>query len=199
MTRLAMVLAVCAGAAQAEELVIDQTGFTAIHVNEDVTVNITYGDEYSVVARTVDGDLSKLDVNRYSGWLVFNRDTRWFIFPNGRTDEFIVDITTPVLNEVKSFDGSRVFVTGLTADALRAEAATGGTLTLLDASVDDLALVVNDGSIAADGTCETVALTGTAGFVDASALACATGTAPPQDVIQSMFGDSVRLEVKPAD
>ncbi len=187
-------LALIATPALADDLVINQTGFTAVHVNEDVTVTIKIGPEYSVTARAITGDLSHLDVNRYDGWLVFSRDARWFIFPNWRQDRFEVTITTPVLNEIKVFDGSGATVSGVTGSALRAEAASGGALVLLDTDVAALTLVVNDGgSLAASGSCGQLTIAGAGGLIDASALACATAVIPPQSEVMSMIPDKVRI------
>lgn len=172
MIRLVLAMMVCAGAAQAEDMVIDQTGFTAVHVNEDIAVTIEIGPEYSVTARAVSGDISKLEVNRYAGWLAFSRDARWFIFPNGRQDQFEVTITTPVLNEVKSFDGSFVTVTGALSDPIRAEA-DDGRLELMDVDLHNATLVVNGGGrLSAWGTCEMLTLSGDHGEIDAGGLEC---------------------------
>ena len=158
------------------EPVTHQVGtFRAIEVQEDVRVDIVIDANQTVTAQSATGDVSKLRLRQFLPWIVFDRDTRWLIFPKWRDDQIDVSITTPVLNGLKAFDGAQATLTGDADARLWVEAGRGGVVRLDGVEVTELTLVGReDGRIEAAGTCERLTIRGTAAAIDASGLDCQT-------------------------
>ncbi len=165
--------AVLAGAAFAEPVVHEVGAFRAIEVQEDVRLRVTMGQAQSVTAVALDGDVSKLRAREFLPWLVFDRNTRWFIFPKWRDDVLAVSVETPVLNGLKAFDGARATFAGDAGERLWVEAGARGMVTVTDLEVEELTMVARDGgTITAAGSCNTITIRNEGELVDASGMTC---------------------------
>ncbi len=165
--------AVLAGVAFAEPVVHEVGAFRAIEVQEDVRLNVTMGPAQAVSAVALDGDVSKLRVREFLPWLVFDRNTRWFIFPKWRDDVLEVSVETPVLNGLKAFDGAQATFAGDAGERLWVEAGAGGMVAVTDIEVEELTMVARDGgTINAAGSCNTITIRNEGEMVDASGMTC---------------------------
>ena len=166
---------VLAGAAFAEPVVHEVSAFRAIEVQEDVRLSVRIGQAQEVTAVALDGDVSKLRVREFLPWLVFDRHTRWFIFPKWRDDVLEVSVETPLLNGLKAFDGAQATFEGDAGERLWVEAGAGGLVTVSDVRVDELTLVGREGGrIVAAGLCDRLTIRNEGIAVDASAMDCAS-------------------------
>ncbi|MEM1372682.1 MAG: DUF2807 domain-containing protein [Pseudomonadota bacterium] len=175
MWRFALPLIVFTSAAQAEEKTFAFTGIDSIDARNGVTVNVVQGDEVSIIAEAVKGDVDQVIVRKFGPWLAINRSTRWFIFPYGRSDEIIVTVTLPSLRNVKAFGSASATAQGFDGESLRAEALQGGRVDVTDIDIADVTLYATEnGQLTVSGNCETVvaeAIIGAA--VEAGDLSCA--------------------------
>jgi hypothetical protein len=157
MLRTIALLSVFATPAVAQEKTFDFTGIDSIDARNGVSVTVIPGDEVTVTATALSGDVEQLIVRKFGPWLALNRDTRWFIFPYGRTDEIEVTITLPSLRNIKAFDTAAATASGFDGDALRAEAIQGGTVQVTESRAADVTLVATEGgTLTLTGTCETL-------------------------------------------
>jgi hypothetical protein len=116
-----------------------------------------------------------LRVREFLPWIVFDRDTRWLIFPKWREDVLQVSVETPVLNGLKAFDGAQATFSGDADERLWIETGDGGLITAPDVVVDELTLVARaGGTIVAAGRCDRLTIRNEGVSVDASAMDCAS-------------------------
>lgn len=159
--------------AVADSVTHDVGAFRAIEAQQGVQLTVAIGDQQVVTASAIDGDVSKLRVREFQPWLVFDRETRWFIFPKWRDDLLAVSVETPVLNGLKAFDAADATFAGDADARLWIEAGTGGRVTLPDVEVEELTLVGREGGIiVAAGTCDRLTIRNEGVQVDASGMAC---------------------------
>lgn len=157
MWRFALPLLLLSNGLQAQEKVFDFTGIDSIDVRNGVTVNVVRGDEVSIVAEAISGDVEQLIVRKFGPWLAINRSTRWFIFPYGRRDDIAVTVTLPHLRNIKAFETSTATAQGFEGDTLRAEALQGGRVEVDGIDVADVTLYATEGGIlTVSGNCGTV-------------------------------------------
>lgn len=163
----------------AEEKTFNFNGIDSIDARNGVTVTVVEGDEVSIVANARKGDVDKLSVRKFGPWLAINRDTRWFIFPFGRSDDLEVTVTLPNLRNIKAYDTALATASGFSGDTLRAEALEGGTVDLLDVDVVDVTLYATEGgSLTVAGACQTVVAEAIINAeIAAGDLACANAAA----------------------
>ncbi len=179
MWRFALPLMLLTTTAQAQEKVFDFKGIDSIDVRNGVTVNVVPGDEVSVVAEAISGDVDKLIIRKFGPWLAINRNTRWFIFPYGRSDEIEVTITLPELRNIKAFDTASATARGFDGDTLRAEALQGGRVDVSEVDVPDVTLYATEGGVlTVSGACETVVVEAVVNAeIGAGTLVCANAAA----------------------
>lgn len=159
MLRIIAVLSLLGTAAAAQEKSFGITGITNIDVRNGVTVNVIQGDEMSITATARSGDVEQLELRKFGEWLAVNRHTRWFIFPYGRNDDIVVNITLPELNNIKAFGTAAASASGFTTESLRAEALEGGSVTVSDIAVPNLTLYATEGgALTVSGTCDTAVI-----------------------------------------
>ncbi len=149
--------------------------FRAIEVQQDVRLAVTIADEQLVTAEALDGDVSKLRLREFLPWIVFDRDTRWLIFPKWREDVLQVSVETPVLNGLKAFDGAQATFSGDADERLWIEAGDGGAVTVPDVRVDELTLVAREGgTIVVAGDCDRLTIRNEGISIDASGMDCSS-------------------------
>jgi len=175
MLRTAALITLLASPAMAQEKTFDFKGITSIDARNGVTVNVVPGNEVTVTATAVSGDVNQIDIRKFGPWLAINRNTRWFIFPYGRTDQIEVTITLPELRNIKAFDTATATASGFSGDSLRIEALQGGTTTVTDIDIADVILNATEGGIlTVTGTCDTnVAEAQFSATITATDLICA--------------------------
>ena len=212
MWRFALPLLIFGSAAQAQEKVFDFKGIDSIDARNGVTVNVVQGDEVSVVAEAISGDVEQLIVRKFGPWLAINRNTRWFIFPFGRRDEIEVTVTLPNLRNIKAFESASATARGFAGDTLRAEALQGGRVDVADIDIADVTLYATEGGfLTVSGNCETVVAEAIINAeVGAGALACAnaavttrsggtvTATATTLASQDKSRGGAIRIDGSPA-
>jgi len=156
MLRTTALLITLATPSLAQEKTFEFEGITSIDARNGITVNVVQGDAVTVTAAARSGDVSHLKIQKFGGWLALNRNTRWLIFPYGRTDDIVVTITLPELRNIKAFDSATATATGFSGEALRAEAIQGGTVRVTDVSYPEMTLyATEEGALTISGTCET--------------------------------------------
>ncbi|WP_342075950.1 GIN domain-containing protein [Yoonia sp. SS1-5] len=170
---LAIGLAMAGQAALSQEAALDVGPFRALEVQEDVLLDVSIGPIQTINATPIKGDLAQLRTREFLPWVVFDRDTRWFIFPQWREDIFQVSVETPVLNGLKAFDGAQARFSGDADQRLWIEAGAGGGVALDDVVVHELTLVARaGGTITAQGRCAMLTIRNEGLSVDASELTC---------------------------
>lgn len=179
MLRYVLPLALIASPLWGQEKTFDFTGITSIDARNGVTVNVVPGDEVTVTATARKGDVDQLIIRKFGPWLAINRNTRWLIWPYGRTDEIAVTVTLPDLRNIKAFGTAVATADGFAGESLRAEALQGGTVTVTEIDVVDVILNATDGgALTVSGACETVIADAVVGAtVAAGDLLCANAAA----------------------
>ncbi|MEL6640796.1 MAG: DUF2807 domain-containing protein [Pseudomonadota bacterium] len=179
MWRFALPLMMLTTVAQAQEKVFDFEGVDSIDVRNGVTVHVVPGDEVSVVAEAISGDVDQLIVRKFGPWLAINRSTRWFIFPYGRSDEIEVTVTLPSLRNIKAFDAATATARGFDGETIRAEALQGGRVDVDDIDYQDVTLYATEsGLLNVSGNCQTVIVEAIINAeIGAGELACANAAA----------------------
>ncbi|MEL6570342.1 MAG: DUF2807 domain-containing protein [Pseudomonadota bacterium] len=179
MWRFVLPLLFLSTAAHAQEKVFDFTGIDSIDARNGVTVNVVQGDEVSIVAEAISGDVEQLIVRKFGPWLAINRSTRWFIFPYGRRDEIEVTVTLPSLRNIKAFASASATARGFAGETLRAEALQGGRVDVADIDIADVTLYATEsGLLTVSGNCETIVVEAIINAeVSAGDLACANAAA----------------------
>ncbi len=187
-----------ASAVFAEPETYDVGVFRAIEVQQDVRLDVSIAEAQSVSAIAIDGDVSKLRIREFLPWIVFDRNTRWLIFPKWREDLLQVSVQTPVLNGLKAFDGAQATFSGDADERLWIETGHGGLITLPNVRVDELTLVAREGgAIVAAGRCDRLTIRNEGVSVDASAMDCASFVVrgDPKDV--TLPGGAVVVDAHP--
>lgn len=156
MLRTAALMTLLASPALAQEKTFDFKGIDSIDARNGVHVTVVPGDEITVTATARSGDVDKLVIQKFGPWLALNRDTRWLIFPYGRSDEIEVVITLPNLRNIKAFDTATATASGFSGETLRAEALQGGVVSVTDIAYPDVTLYATEGGdLTVTGSCET--------------------------------------------
>jgi len=162
-----------AGPSFADPIVHEVNPFRAIEVQEGVRLDVSIAEDIAVSVDAVEGDPTKLRIREFLPWIVFDRDTRWLIFPKWREDVLQVSVDTPVLNGLKAFDGAQATFSGDADERLWIEAGDGGAINLPDVEVVELTLVAREGgTIMAEGRCDMLTIRNEGVSVDASGLTC---------------------------
>lgn len=177
-----VVAAALASPAVAQEKTFDFSGIMDIEVRNGITVNVTQGDEISITGSAISGDVEQFHLRKFGPWLAVNRHTRWFIFPYGRQDELVLNITLPDVRALKAYGDAQINAGTFDGDRIRAEALEGGTVILGGFNYTETSLYATDnGTIQINGTCDTLEAEAIFGAtIDASALDCAIGTVDAQ-------------------
>jgi hypothetical protein len=149
--------ALLATPALAETKSFDLKGFTSVSASAGVSVNVTVGGDYSVVAESSAEGLERLKIELVGEELRIGR--RHVGFRWRRSDEVVVNVTTPALSALDVSSGAEIDAAGIDAAAFAIDASSGGSL---DASgrCDSLAVDVSSG-----------------GSVEAMGLECQSATA----------------------
>ncbi len=172
--------------------------FRAIEVQQDVRLDVSIAEAQSVSAVAIDGDVSKLRIREFLPWIVFDRNTRWFIFPKWREDLLKVSVETPVLNGLKAFDGAQATFSGDADERLWVETGHGGLITLPNVRVDELTLVAREGgTIVAAGRCDRLTIRNEGVLVDASGMDCASFVVRGDPTDVTLPGGAVVVEAHP--
>lgn len=168
--------------AAAQEKTFDFSGITNIEVRNGITVNLTHGDEISITGTAISGDVDQFHIRQFGSWLAVNRHTRWFIFPYGRQDELVLNVTLPETRALKAYGDAHINAGAFDGDRIRAEALEGGTVILGGFNFAETSLyATEDGTIQINGACDTLEAEAIIGAtIDAAALDCAIGTVDAQ-------------------
>ncbi len=190
----ALVIAV-ATPLHAQEKTFDFKGITNIEVRNGITVNVTQGDEISITGSAVSGDVEQFHLRKFGPWLAVNRHTRWFIFPYGRQDDLVLNVTLPDVRALKAYDDSQINAGTFSGERIRAEALEGGTVTLGGFNYTETSLYATEnGTLQINGVCETLEAEAIIGAtIDASALDCAIGTVDAQSKAVISVPDTLEI------
>lgn len=179
---LATVLAISAGAAQADEQTFDLQGFSKVEAGFGLDVTIAMGD-YSISAEGDARALDRLEVARHGdtlkltmkprGWERFSPITWLF----GQDDDLNVTIALPELRSVAALSGADVEVDGATGGRFEAKSRSGADLKIDSIAAQDVMLDASSGAtLNISGTCGSVAAGASSGAeINAKDLICDEG------------------------
>ncbi|MEL6570177.1 MAG: DUF2807 domain-containing protein [Pseudomonadota bacterium] len=166
----------------AQDKTYNLTGFDEIEVSAGVEVDITVGEDFSVIGTAVRGDIERLDIIQHDNRLMISRESqnRPRLFGLLRSeDRFEVSVTLPALTLIESTSGSDVDVAGATSALESISAASGSSLRIDSANLGNVSIdAVSGSSLTVSGTCEQLRTDASSGAsLSAKGLTCIDVTA----------------------
>lgn len=198
---LAAAGAMCAGAVLVEDKVFDYDGFDRVHARQGVTVQIVVGDEYSITAQAKSGDIDRLRIRQKGDQLSVGRKTggwRWGLWDAVRQEEFLVEITMPIITDLRASSGATAMLSGDGIDGVDITASSGSFASVSDVTGGDVALDASSGAtLRVSGVCVDLQAEASSGStVDATELKCATAelSASSGSLVQAWASDTATVE-----
>lgn len=177
----------------------DFSGFDSIQSSAGVAVVVTEGENFSVEAEAIRGNLRRLEIEQSGDTLTIGRKNSWGLFSIGRRDRFEITVTLPDLEEAHASSGSSMAINGSGSGDLDLQASSGATLTYEGSVGGDLDINASSGatltaidiqaieveadassgaSVHLNGTCQEIeAEAGSGASLNARDMVCATGEA----------------------
>lgn len=151
------------------------TGFDSISLSSGITSNIVIGPNFKVEAKAnKEKYLDKLDVELKDGNLHFGYATGFGGFLSFAFVDIFIEITLPVLHNIKVSSGAESTISGKFPPEFTAQASSGAEIDLVNIDVISLDLTASSGAdIDASGQCRFLSVKASSGGdVSAKKLIC---------------------------